>query len=191
MNLSHTERDKYERIWEDEEKYRKANHSLDFWHNHLLQFPQKFNSVLDIGCGTGRFYHYMILLHAKDAWGVDIAANCLDDAVQVVAGSRFIRANLWEWKPERTWDLGVCCDVMEHIPTEMVDIVLRTILGCCRVVMFRIATHESCWQGEDLHLTKKDQDWWEARIKNAALCDVTLLPDTSKHVNHCFRVDIL
>lgn len=186
MNLENEEREKYERVWREEPKYRRSNHSLKFWKTYRSHFPSAYLSVLDIGCGNGEFFQYLRHINYT-AWGVDIADNCLNENV---AREYFIRANLWDWYPDRTWDLGVCCDVMEHIPTEMVQKTLKCILPLCKTTMFRIATHDSKWDGIDLHLTKQNAEWWLNQLRAVpGNYTVDILPsDHVKHLNHCFRV---
>jgi hypothetical protein len=63
---------------------------------------------------------------------------------------------------------GFCTDVMEHIPTEDVDTVIKNIMDCSARVFFQISTIDDIGGaliGATLHLTVKPHNWWEDRFK--------------------------
>ena len=146
---------KYRDIWQSP-NYRIRSHSLELWESHRHLFPSYFESALDIGCGLGRL---MRRLNGQeiDAWGIDITSNCLESKAWQ---EKFIEMNLWEMDLGRKFDLGICTDVMEHIPPEHVKEVLRRIFKHCDTTIFSIANSLSHWLGYDLHLTVKPLDWW-------------------------------
>ena len=148
-----SEQAKYYAVWKAPE-YRIRSHSLELWESHRHLFPKHFESALDIGCGLGRLMREWDK-QGIDAWGVDIASNCLEAKQE-----KFIEANLWEMDLGRRFDLGICTDVMEHIPPEYVKEVLKRILAHCDTTIFSIANCPSHWNGYDLHLTMQPLDWW-------------------------------
>lgn len=156
-----SEQAKYEHVWSIN-SYREACHSLALYEAHPEIFPP-FETALDIGCGTGRFFAYLVD-HGKGAAGVDIAGNCLDPDVKRRHGHRFSRQALWEMTFATFYDLGVCCDVMEHIPPDYVDTTLKQISAYCRTTIFGIAQFPSQVGEHQLHLTVEDKDWWFAKI---------------------------
>jgi hypothetical protein len=81
----------------------------------------------------------------------------------------FLKANLWRL-PAVQGDYGICCDVMEHIPPEKVDDVLKEIsLAVWRgPVFFSISSdHDGFGReiGETLHISLYPPDWWEEKLK--------------------------
>ena len=159
------ERVTYETVWKDPE-YREAAHGLWFWTTHREEFPETFRSALDIGCGTGRL---LAAWNATgiDAWAVDIAENALDPAVKALWRQKFRRSTLWEMSWSRSFDVGCCADVMEHIPTAMVPHTLRAIAACCDVVLFKIAGYPSRGWGVNvnLHPTVRSAEWWQRQLE--------------------------
>lgn len=158
---------KYERIWTFQE-YRKVSHGLTLWNRQRGLFPAEFSSCLDIGCGLGLLYTHLGSL-GYDAYGVDLARNCLASSGDARSAdrSRFVVMNLWEMSFMRRFDLGVCTDVMEHIPEEKIQQTLQSIAACCREVLFKI----SYWPSNDLggpklHLTRRREAWWVEQMRS-------------------------
>ena len=161
--LSEAEREKYREVWQDE-RYRKACHSLDLWvqHRHLFP-PAPVDLAIDIGCGLG------LLVDAWrrvgiDGWGLDLVENALDPDILAAHRSYLIFESLWEWQPARQWDLGVCSDVMEHIPEEKVADVLVRIHQACHTTVFKVAHEDSHFLGHQLHLTQRPWQWWVGQM---------------------------
>ncbi|KKL15753.1 hypothetical protein LCGC14_2502440 [marine sediment metagenome] len=158
VSIANLEREKYEAVW-SLDIYRIKCHSLNLWENHREIFPENFRTALDIGCGLG----YLMAAwneEGYDAWGIDIAANCLASDISARWGKRFIVENLWEMELGVHFDLGICADVMEHIPEEFIERTLKNIARHCNETIFSIANFSSNSLGHNLHLTQKPLDWW-------------------------------
>ncbi len=160
MTIEETERAKYERVWQ-EDAYRQVCHSKVLWDEHRDCFPEEFNSVLDIGCGLGLMIAEWSE-QGKEVYGVDIAGNCLDvDVASKYADNVFVcPIRVFIRKPTVRFDVGVCADVMEHIPREFVDASLRRIYQRCDHVVFKIDHATNSFIGEILHLTIEPVEWW-------------------------------
>lgn len=152
------ERSKYERIWTHPEYRRQAPGEglVDGAIKALGMVPGE--SVIDFGCGTGRPAQ-RLRMAGLEVTGIDFAFNCLDPDVSIP----FVVANLWSL-PRLSADWGYCTDVMEHIPPDRVDDVLRNIRASVRKgVYFQIATRADVMGklvGEKLHLTVEPTTWW-------------------------------
>lgn len=158
MTLLEQETAKYETVWADE-RYRVANQGLQLWQLHRGIFPAAPSCALDIGCGNGRMFGQWNR-EGIEGHGVDFAANALDP--DHPNRRNFTLQCLWTMRFDREFDLGVCADVMEHIPPDKVDDVLRAISASCRTAVFQIANYPSCFG--DLHLTLQPSDWWLAKL---------------------------
>lgn len=161
-SLETVERDKYARVW-SLPAYRRVSPgelSVDDFTGWASD-----GSVLDLGCGTGRAGLKLSRNHPVTM--VDISPNCLDEDVraQLNGNLRFERQCLWDLDVP-PHDYGFCCDVMEHIPEEKVDAVLKRIAQTCRSTYFRIYLHPDNGKfiDEPLHLTVQNEDWWFERI---------------------------
>lgn len=157
------ERDKYERVWEHPE-YRAISPG---WQEKerawLLLGCKRGKSLNDYGAGTGRATAWFrnMGLHVL---AIDHAKNALETSVP------FCQACLWEMSMVPPADLGFCCDVMEHIPTEMVARTIKMIgMWTREAVYFRIATRQDVMGprllGEPLHLTVKTAQFWVDELK--------------------------
>lgn len=158
LSLEESERQKYKKVWEVS-NYGRAGHGLRLWRERREYFPVEFKSGLDIGCGRGKLMACWCGL-GIDAWGLDLVENCLDEEVKRLWGHRFVLQNLWEMDLGRRFDVGICADVMEHIPEEKVSEALKRIMDHCDITLFMIANFPSQRLEYQLHLTLKPLDWW-------------------------------
>lgn len=181
MNLEAVERAKYEHVW-DIPSYRTRHHGLDMWRNHRELFPRQIESALDIGCGSGRLFKQW-RAEGIEGFGVDFADNALDTDSN---REHFFNACLWNMELGRQFDLGVCTDVMEHIPMINVDDVLQRIAMHCDTTIFKIANYPSVFG--DLHLTCKPADWWFERLSQFGRA--RQIPFKTAHVEYVFQLDV-
>lgn len=165
MKAAETERreaDKYRAAWAAA-PLRPMSHSLRLWEAHAGRIPGSVASGLEIGCGRG------LLMAAWneqgiDGWGVDIADNCLNPEA-LSWRHKFSCQCLWRMEFDRRFDVGVCADVMEHIPEEMVAPSLERVARVCRVVLFKIANFPCARNGRVLHLTLRGAGWWSQQMQ--------------------------
>lgn len=83
-----------------------------------------------------------------------------------------------ETKPDGTFTGVICSDVLEHVPEQLVDALLQEVFGyaerfvwlsvCCRKAKKYFP------DGTNLHVTVKPREWWETRVRAAALEGVQL-----------------
>lgn len=131
------------------------------------RFFTKPGPVIDFGCGTGRAALRLNEL-GFDVMLVDFADNCRDDEA--------LKFPFLEWDLSRPNPLrapyGLCCDVMEHIPTEDVLLVIENIMNAAGTVFFQISTvpdTKGAIIGHVLHMTVKPHDWWRQTFESLGL----------------------
>lgn len=154
-----TEQDKYTRMW-DFQGYRAVSPGEECVDKFINMFRPK-GTLIDFGCGTGRAG--MKLSKFCDVTLMDFTQNSRDEEAQLLP---FIQHDLTKVVPIHA-NYGYCTDVMEHIPTEDVDTVLKNIMSACDNCFFQISTVPDVMGaliGQDLHLTVKPLEWWEQKF---------------------------
>ncbi len=155
------EASKYRAMWE-QEIYRRVSPGARHVERANETLNMKSGRVIDFGCGTGRAAQTFSDM-GYEVTGIDFAENCRDRDCDFP----FIVACLWDL-PGITAEYGFCTDVMEHIPTEKVEDVLRGISERAKAVYFNIATvDDSCGSliGKKLHLTVMKAPEWEKLLR--------------------------
>lgn len=113
-------------------------------------------TILDYGCGQAKCWEEMKLKlnpHSK----------------QVTLYDPYV--DRYSVKPEGTFDLVICTDVMEHILEEEVGKTLAELLNYTNKVLYlAIATYpanKKFSNGENVHVTIKPKEWWEQMLSTA------------------------
>lgn len=154
------EEDKYKAMWANPEYRNFSPGELIADKAVEVMGVTKKDSVIDFGCGSGRGGNRISELVGCFVKQVDFADNCRDaDAIlpfEVKDLSKPIRLHA---------KFGYCTDVMEHIPPDQVDQVIKNIMDCVWSCFFQISLiHDDMGVliGQHLHLTVKPFEWWEA-----------------------------
>lgn len=173
------EKAKYEQMWQhdDYRKFSPGLHALEKLHLADQFRALGVRTLLDAGCGSGKFMRHILEAHAHEfsIRGFDIADNCLDPWFAGRETELLTTGCLWTaGSLPAPNDAVVCTDVMEHIPTEHVPAVLRNLRGAAtRCVFLGIALFPDVFGprvlGAPLHLTVKPVDWWREQAAAAGL----------------------
>lgn len=155
---------KYSQMWESDDyrKFAPGEHCVD---DAIKLLSIKLNDkLIDFGCGTGRGAAKFQEM-GYSVIGVDIALNCLDKDVRIP----LCIGCLWDLPLNLFCDYGYCTDVMEHIPTDRVDLVIMNLSRACRKgCYFQICLTEDHFGiliDDHLHLTVKPVEWWLEILK--------------------------
>ena len=166
--MDHTavlERRKYEQMWtfaeyRDDHATRHASGALG------VLAPKPGDSVIDFGAGAGYASRHLQEAGLR-VLAIDIAGNAM--APEIAARVPILVGNMWDIPVDLLADWGFCCDVMEHIPTDRVNDVLRFVRRSTRrATYFNISLRaDGCGRliGDALHLTVRPLDWWMDKVQ--------------------------
>jgi SAM-dependent methyltransferase len=167
--LLETERAKYESAW-DLPAYARYSPGARFA-PIFMQLVKAGASVLDAGCGRGDGGRALV------AAGFSVTFLDLVDVIpqDLQAGVRFFQQTLWDELPLRPegiytvrYDYAFCCDVLEHVPTELVGLVLHRLREVTKSGFFTIGLKPDAFGeliGAPLHLTVRPFTWWRDFLK--------------------------
>ena len=158
-----SEATRYDTLYKNKKKYGASDFS-----QYSKFFPEIINPrlvTLDLGCGAGHLSNkYM------NYTGVDISREIIVRNRKILRGTFYLGAldNLERWYGWR-YDQVHCNDVMEHVPVEMVGLVLKEISKLTsKAFYFKIHKGESNYADDqgNLHRTVRDHQWWHDIISN-------------------------
>jgi len=131
--------------------------------SNALRYIKQGDSIIDFGCGTGDAAQAFIDL-GHDVHAVDISAKGLHHEL----GEKYFQSSLHDLPkelPPAKW--GFCVDVMEHVPTPWVELVLSQMSVRVENCFFSICGAPDSWGAkisDVLHLTVMPGDWWVYKI---------------------------
>jgi len=172
VKIQLTEQAKYEKMWAIDD-YRKVAPGEQSAFTFLeIAKPLPHSTCIDFGCGTGRGALMLAMFGKMIVTMVDFAKNALDKEIVEIMEEQpdrlqWLQADLAKDVPA-TAAYGYCTDVMEHIPPEQVDDVLRNILKSANNVFFQIAMQDDVMGariGEPLHLSIHPYEWWVKKFQ--------------------------
>jgi len=174
--VAQEEKRKYDLLWTKIPGYRDISPGQDLAPLFLALIKKELEEgqkLIDFGCGTGRAAKEF-LAHHLHVQLVDISPKCLDPEMQFLLQIdkrlQFHEACLWDL-PEtiKSSPWLFCCDVMEHIPENQVDEVLKNMaLRMENKGFFSIYLKEELCRGVlefPLHLTVRPLEWWSEQLR--------------------------
>lgn len=94
--------------------------------DQLRQFS--FDSLVDIGCGEGRFLKELSVTHPRiQALGVDYSQRAIKLAQALNPNIRFEAQNIIHKPLSNQFDVAVMIEVLEHIPPDEVDAFMKSV----------------------------------------------------------------
>ena len=154
------EREKYAKAWSLSD-YRKVSPG-EKYAGIFDSIAEPGQRVIDLGCGAGAGGKALKKL------GHNVTYCDIENWNNL---KPFVRSSLWALPLGRVWDWGYCCDVMEHLPCEMVGLAVDRISSIAPRCFFSIGLTEDHFGkviGEPLHLTVRPYLWWRDYLKEFA-----------------------
>lgn len=157
FNHPPSEQEKYRRMWECSE-YRAFSPGEQAVAAFLDLVDIRNRSLIDFGCGTGRAG-----MALADAGATVVLVDFTDNSRDAAARSLPFQRHDLTRPLNRFAEFGYCTDVLEHIPTEDVSLVIENIMSAATTVFFQISTVADSFGsmiGKVLHLTVRPHAWW-------------------------------
>ena len=98
-----------------------------------LLHESMFNSLIDIGCGDGRFLKEVdILFHPERLMGIDYSEKAIDLARKMNPGLCYEHRDLLRSPLEEQFDVATLLEVIEHIPPDSLSAFMTSVAKALR-----------------------------------------------------------
>jgi SAM-dependent methyltransferase len=113
-------------------------------------------SVVDVGCGIGTWLAVAIARGVEDVIGLD--GDWVSSAALEIPAAQFQRVDLRQpLKVDRRFDLAICMETAEHLPSERSAGLVGDMVALAPVVLFSAAIP---FQGGVGHINERWPDFW-------------------------------
>lgn len=130
----------------------------------------KPKTVLDIGCGIGTWLKVAKDLGAK-VKGMD--GNVTDTNLFCISESEFKLQDLTkEVIHNEKYDLVICLEVVEHLPENAADTIIKTLTDASDIILFSAAIP---YQGGQNHINEQWPIYWQNKFEKNKFFAVDLL----------------
>lgn len=124
--------------------------------NVIQSLVNKVETVLELGCGNGRFLEIAAKLW-PEVTGVDWAkSSYIDTLLKNYSNIKFIQADVTKLKLTQSYDLVVSADFLEHLPEDILPLVIGGMLQAGQVHFHKIA----CYDDGHSHLSIFPPEKW-------------------------------
>jgi SAM-dependent methyltransferase len=100
--------------------------------DRALESFRPHGQVLELACGTG-MWTAKLLRHAESVTAVDASPEMIEIALERIGGDErcgFVRADLFDWRPDRRYDVVVFGFWLSHVPPERFDAFWALVADC-------------------------------------------------------------
>ena len=118
--------------------------TIQFLLSHISKV--KFKSIVDIGCGDGRFTSELSkAFPGVKVVGIDYSGRAIRLAKAMNPTIPFVQMDIAESSPKEKYDVGILMEVLEHIPPEEIKNFLQGVsdLLCDGGVLFVTVPHSN------------------------------------------------
>ncbi len=156
----------------EQDKYMKLhaqNYGSTGYQRHISEYVRwtaaKKDKILDIGCGRGVAVAYLLKAGYK-VIGLDITlVGVISDIKMADFHKSFVEAPAWTLPFKNgEFDYTFSADVLEHIPTELVDDVAKEIFRVTSKRTLHVVSTQPSGLVKGLHLTVKPIGWWKEAL---------------------------
>lgn len=144
------------------------NIGVVFRHSKLLLESKK---TLIVPCGYGQIVLWCVS-HGIDCHGVDVS-DFIISISQGALKNRLFCSNITNMSLDNKFDLVVCCDLLEHLSEENIDLAIQNILNHLDdngKAIIKIGVDEiRDFDTDPTHITRKSFFWWHRKIESFGL----------------------
>jgi SAM-dependent methyltransferase len=123
-------------VWEQQAEliHRQWGHTThDFAVISRLLAQHRPQTLLDVGCGSGRLFGLYLQHGVTKPVGLDISAQALTLANERYPAIQTIQGRVEDLNyPTGYFDLAVCNRVLQHVPPHAIDLVVGQLCAICR-----------------------------------------------------------
>ena len=164
----------YKHLHEEEDKFRGISilpFAIDIW--NIIKF-NKCKSIIDYGCGKAIAYKENFKeIDSKQKipnFNVPLHKWLGVDELQLYDPGVPEHSKL----PTKKGDIVICTDVLEHVPEEDLDWVIREIFSLSNSTVFLNVSCQPAlktfttgkYKGENVHVSVFDHEWWIDKVKH-------------------------
>ena len=165
MKNDYVYKDVYSKIFKTEPGYcyrtvsdKEPKHKLTM--EFMAKYGDEINSMVDIGAGRGAIVKYFLDNHPN----VDVLSADLDNYHRYPTRFQAIDLSVSEFELDKVYDLVTCFDVIEHLAEPHSVDILTKLRPYGKYFLYAIANHSDVHQGYQLHLTRRDREFWDKEI---------------------------
>ena len=124
------------------------------WFMPLLLKTFDFNSIVDVGCGTGHFLKWCADNGIPDHYGIEGSKYAVNNPLVPGVDLADLR---FPFEHPRRFDLALSIEVAEHLEPEYADTFVDTLCGLSNTVVMTAAVPG---QGGHHHENEKPKEYW-------------------------------
>lgn len=130
-----------------------------------LSGQSKNIKIVDIGCGKGYYSRRLIANGFTNILGIEVSKVCSENFLSDIPHINADFLNYSKDLEEKSYQVSLCMDVLEHIDPNFVDIFLSEIHRISDFSLLGIANHSDIIENIELHLIQEDSKWWTNKIQ--------------------------
>jgi SAM-dependent methyltransferase len=133
-----------------------SDYTAEVFYNIIKDKLPKFDSVVDIGCGTGNWLSNFESFGSRKILGIDNFVN--DSALLEIKKDQYLKHDLTQaLELNERFDLALCLEVGEHLPKTSSEILIQSLTSLSDYVVFSAAIPG---QGGCNHVNEQWQSFW-------------------------------